>query len=246
MKYRFGKYAVRMLELVEAYEPELLEWGSGFFILRPGPPGPSSSLDSDKPPIKCAGSVGEFEDGGSDSDVADPRRLVSSRSRSFRSFTQRTCTPAPRCAPTPARRSSSRPRTRHTRRGQRASPTRKGTPLKCDTAACRCASVEKFTNAQLERVIRKIDATPPNSDPALPLDVSGESVIINDEPTGPAGALCVDCAPAESAPADESPEPLPPGDGGELKNRQSSSCVASEGTFPAHITHSERCAGGLG
>ena len=31
-----------------------------------------------------------------------------------------------------------------------------------------------------------------------------------------------------------------------MKNRQSSSCVASAGTFPAHMTHSERCAGGLG
>lgn len=31
-----------------------------------------------------------------------------------------------------------------------------------------------------------------------------------------------------------------------LKNLHNSSCVASEGTFPDHITHSDRCAGGLG
>ena len=44
------------------------------------------------------------------------------------------------------------------------------------------------------------------------------------------------------------PDLLPPEDGVgvRLKNRQSSSWVASEGTFPAHITHSERFAGGLG
>ena len=45
------------------------------------------------------------------------------------------------------------------------------------------------------------------------------------------------------------PEPddtAEPGLGVELKKRQSSSWVASEGTFPAHITHSERLAGGLG
>ena len=112
--------------------------------------------------------------------------------------------------------------------------------MKCITAACRCASDVKFTNAQFERVMRKMDATPPKRDPAL--EVFEESV---DEPTGPAGALWVDCAPAECAPAEEFSDPLP-GDGGELKKRQSSSCVVSEGTFPAHITHSERCVGGLG
>ncbi|THH30048.1 hypothetical protein EUX98_g4152 [Antrodiella citrinella] len=31
-----------------------------------------------------------------------------------------------------------------------------------------------------------------------------------------------------------------------LKKRHNSSCVASLGTFPTHITHSERCVGGLG
>lgn len=54
--------------------------------------------------------------------------------------------------------------------------------------------------------------------------------------------------------------PLPPcadfgdttlleGDGGggdRLKKRHSSSCVASDGTLPAHITHSERLTGGWG
>ena len=95
-------------------------------------------------------------------------------------------------------------------------------------------------NAQFERVMRKMDATPPKRDPAL--EAFEESV---DSPASPAGALCVDCALVECAPAEEISDPLP-GDGGELKKRQSSSCVASEGTFPAHITHSERCAGGLG
>lgn len=37
-----------------------------------------------------------------------------------------------------------------------------------------------------------------------------------------------------------------PGDGTWLKNLQSSSWLASEGTLPAHITHSDREAGGLG
>lgn len=45
-------------------------------------------------------------------------------------------------------------------------------------------------------------------------------------------------------------EPLPDDDEGEgstrVKNRQSSSCEASDGTFPAHMTHSDRFAGGLG
>ena len=63
MKYRFGKYAVRMLELVDAYEPELLECGSGFRTRRPYPcPAPaSSSLEIDSPAIVCTWSVGELD-----------------------------------------------------------------------------------------------------------------------------------------------------------------------------------------
>ena len=80
-----------------------------------------------------------------------------------------------------------------------------------------------------------MDDTPPyrESDDAAELEVEADCG------TGPAGALCVDCAPADWVLVE-------PGDGGALKNRQSSSCVASDGTFPAHMTHSERWAGGLG
>ena len=61
MKYLFGKYCDSKLEFVDAYDPELLECGSGFRGRRPAPA--SSSLDIDRPPIRCAGSVGELEDG---------------------------------------------------------------------------------------------------------------------------------------------------------------------------------------
>ena len=111
--------------------------------------------------------------------------------------------------------------------------------MKCSIAACRWTSEWKLTNAQFEREMRKMDDTPPKIDS---VDAVEESVV-DEDATGPAGALCVDCAPADCAPVDDCWEP---GEGGELKNRQSSSCVASEGTFPAHMTHSERCAGGLG
>ena len=99
MKYRFGKYAVRMLELVDAYEPELLECGSGFRTRRPYPcPAPaSSSLEIDSPAMMCIGSVGELLGVVACSDDVDAdRRRAASRSRSRLSFTQRTCIPDPR------------------------------------------------------------------------------------------------------------------------------------------------------
>lgn len=216
-----------MPELVDAYEPELLECGSG---LRRRSRTLSSSLERESPASMGAAFVGEL-DGvviRSDSDV-DSRR--SARSRSLLSRTHRMCMPEPRWPPTPAFKSSSRARTRQTSRGQRESLGRKGRPLKCLMAACKCGSDWKLTKAQFERAMRNMEETPPNRESDEAVDVDPVAV----EPIGPAGALCVDIGPTEE-----------PGEGGELKNRQSSSCVASEGTFPVHITHSERWAGGLG
>lgn len=78
--------------------------------------------------------------------------------------------------------------------------------------------------------IKNIDCTPPLNGVASAGDDSAE------DPDGPAGLGTRELEdPAEAA-----------GEDVRLKNRQSSSYVASEGTFPAHITHSERLAGGFG
>ena len=76
----------------------------------------------------------------------------------------------------------------------------------------------KLTNAQFDREMRKIESTPPHvsSD-----DSDAEVVALAGVPE--AGGVGV-----------------------RLRNRHSSSCVVSEGTFPTHMTQSERCAGGLG
>ena len=58
IKYRLGKYCVSMPELVDAYDPELLECCAGFLNRRAC--GPSSSLDNDNAPILCEGSSGEL------------------------------------------------------------------------------------------------------------------------------------------------------------------------------------------
>lgn len=215
MKKRFGKYCIKILELVLAYEPELLEWGAGRpRCLRPL----SSSLPRLRLASSGAASLGELLGVVSASDDVGERgswpARAASRAFSFWSRIHRTCRPAPRCPPTPALTSSSRARTRHTRRGHRGSPGRSGCPLKWRIAARRCVSLWKLTNAQFEREMRKMDSTPPHtaSTPAAAED-------------GPAAV---------------------PADGSWLRKRQSSSCVVSEGTFPTHITHSERCAGGCG
>ena len=79
IKYRFGKYAVRMLEFVDAYEPELLECGAGFRGRRPC--GPSSSLE-----IEIMPGVPDGELEGvviCPEDIDSDRRRAASRSRSL-------------------------------------------------------------------------------------------------------------------------------------------------------------------
>lgn len=78
MKYRLGKYCDSRLELVDAYDPELLDRVVDFLSVRR----PSSSLDSDNDPIMCAGSSGELN-GGSDELASG---LMAARALAFCSF----------------------------------------------------------------------------------------------------------------------------------------------------------------
>ena len=70
------------------------------------------------------------------------------------------CIPVPRCAPTPALRSSSFLLIRHTIRGHFGSSGRNDLPLKNWTARSRSSWLDRLTKAQEDREIRKIDEGP--------------------------------------------------------------------------------------
>lgn len=155
-----------------------------------------------------------------------------SRSLSFCSTTHRVWNPIPLCPPTPALKSSSRLLTLHTSLGHRESFGLSGFPLKCATAHSRCASVSKFTNAQFERAMMNTEETPPHISTSR---VTFSSLV----------AKGCDCTCREVG------EIVVPGErdcvgAAWLKKFHSSSDVASDGTLPTHMTHSERLAGGFG
>lgn len=70
------------------------------------------------------------------------------------------CIPVPRCAPTPALRSSSFLLIRHTIRGHLGSSGRKDLPLKYWTARSRSSWHDKLTKAQEDLEIKKMDEGP--------------------------------------------------------------------------------------
>lgn len=203
IKNRFGKYRVKKLDVVDAYE--LTDCG---LTIDDDAFATSSSLERGS-----AGGAHERNDALVDSQC-DPSSAEDGGSSAFSRSCRRcfrtcsVCKPIPRCPPTPASRSSCRRRALHTRRGHRRSLGRSCSPLNLPIAFCRWSSVWKFTNAQLDREIRKMEVTP------------------------------LDLTLAPSFPGS--------GDSTRLRNRQSSSCVVSPGTFPTHMTQSDRFAGGLG
>ena len=120
MKYRFGKCFCRKLDVVEAYDPELLEWCGGE---RPGDACrlEESSLEN---VAVCGDGSPESEGVAGGSSSLSSFSFPLSFSFSFCPFIHLVCMPMPRWPPTPARRSSSFPRTRHTSFGHRGSPGR--------------------------------------------------------------------------------------------------------------------------
>lgn len=83
--------------------------------------------------------------------------------------------------------------------------------------------------AQEEREIRKMERTP-----WVGAEVSVKAWVVS----APGAGVAV-MSPATQLPPTPSPSPY-------VKKRHSSSCFASLGTFPAHMTQFERCAGGAG
>lgn len=174
MKYRLGKCRVKKEEFVEAKlcVPAEVVRSCCQAAIAAGvtPPSVPTTLSRLLPSPSGGGSLTAGEGGTASS--ATRSISVSALSCALISFTYCTCSPTPRCPPTPDFRSSSFFRIRQTSLGHLESNGRRLFPLNSVTAKIRSSWVAKLTKAQDDRDIRKTEETVKDGLKAMPSGTS--------------------------------------------------------------------------